>query len=433
MSELDPRASVANAYERIAADGRAGIWIELVAREQALVAAETVWRRQQDGETLPLAGLTMAAKGNMDVVGLRTTAGCPSYGAIATRSGAAVRRLEAAGAVVVGVTNLDQFATGLVGTRSPYGACPNSAWPDLVAGGSSAGSAVAVATGMVDIALGTDTAGSGRIPAAANGIVGFKPTRGWISAAGVVPACQSIDCVSVFARTVKEAYAAVLAGAGPDPDDPWSRSPAPASAAEGPDGRPVRIGIPSLAGLVLDKPFTPVDFLRGARAIAEAVGGELVGIDLDPFLAAGDLLYEGAFVAERYAAVGSFIESHPDGLDPVVAGIITRAGTIPAWKLAADRTELERLRLLTQPAWHDVDIVVVPTASRIPSPAEVIADPLGPNRELGRYTNFVNLLDLCALSLPVGPATPEHPPLSLSLVAPAWHDPLLADLGARLA
>jgi allophanate hydrolase len=427
MAELDPPAAVEAALARIDADGRDGIWIELVPRARALAAAQAVQAKLRDGDVQPLAGRTLAVKANVDVAGLRTTAACPSFGRVAAVSATVVRRLEAAGAVVVGVTNLDQFATGLVGTRSPYGICPNPRWPDLVAGGSSSGSAAAVAAGLVDLGLGTDTAGSGRVPAAANGIVGLKPTRGWLSTAGVVPACQSLDCMSIFATTVDEAWAATLAAAGTDADDPWSRPPGGPAAPR--PLRPLRIGVPAPDDLVLGPPFTSADFGRAFEALAGTVAAELVEVRLEPFLEAGRLLYGGGFVAERYAAVGGFVASGPDGLDPTVAAIITGAGSIPAWKLAADRTRLEELRHQTLPVWGAVDVLVLPTVSRLPTPAEVAAEPLAVNTELGRYTTFANLLDLCALTIPVGEARPDHPPLSLSLLAPAWQDGLLQGLG----
>ncbi|MCU1487478.1 MAG: amidase [Actinomycetia bacterium] len=392
---MNPREAVDAAYERIAADGRDGIWLSLVDRSAALAAAARA--------TGPLAGRTLAVKGNIDLAGLRTTAGCPSYGSVAERSATVVRRLEAAGAIVVGSTNLDQFATGLVGTRSPYGVCPNAWWPELVSGGSSSGSAVAVAAGLVDLALGTDTAGSGRVPAAANGIVGLKPTRGRLSTAGVVPACASLDCVSVFARSVDEAALAADVATAFDHADPWSRRADPSPVVTQPRiGRTPGLDVPGL------------------------------DVDLEPFLAAGALLYEGAFVAERYAAVGEFVASGAEGLDPVVASIILAARDLPAWQLARDHTELERLRRLTEPVWADIDVLVVPSVPRIPTVAEVLADPIGANSALGTYTNFVNLLDLCALTIPVGPPTPEAPPPSVTLIAPAWSDQLLVEVARDL-
>lgn len=432
---FDPRASVERAYERIAADGRPGIWIDLLDRSDALAAADAVAERLASGIDQPLAGRTLAVKGNIDVRGLRTTAGCPTYGTVAGSSAAVVRHLEAAGVVVIGTTNLDQFATGLVGTRSPYGAAPNAHWPRLVSGGSSSGSAVAVAAGHVDLALGTDTAGSGRVPAGCNGIVGVKPTKGRLSTSGVVPACHSLDCVSVFARSVREAVLAADLASGPDPLDPWSREPAPAEPALADrlrSGRPVRVGRPRDEDLVLDGAVTPARFDAALDTFAATVGAEVVEVDLRPFVEAGRLLYDGAFVAERYAAVGAFVESDPGGLDPVVRDIVLAAGRLPAWRLAQDRTALERLRQRGAPAWQDVDVLVVPTAVRVPTREEVEADPVGVNTELGRYTNFVNLLDLCGITLPVGDPLPDHPPVSLTLLAPAWSDGALASLASSV-
>lgn len=390
--------AVEAAYERIERDGEPGIFIELIPQDRALAAARVVEDRIANGERLPLAGRTTAVKGNIDVAGYRTTAGCPAYGSVARQSAACVRALEASGAVVVAITNLDQFATGLVGTRSPYGICPNANWPGLIAGGSSSGSAVAVARGLVDLALGTDTAGSGRVPAAANGIVGVKPTRGWVSTTGVVPACRSIDCVSVLARTVEEGIEAVRLIAGYDPDDPWSR-PAPVNVAPNP---------------------TP------------CIGGIDRAFDVEPFLAAGELLYGGAFLAERYDAVGEFIESHRTEVDDVVAEIILTAGHLPAWKLTRDRTELARLRQKTRSTWDRFDVIALPTVPAIPTIDAVCADPIVRNNELGVYSTFVNLLDLCALTIPLSYATPEGPPASVTLAAPAWQDATLITAAQRV-
>ena len=383
-----PSDAVAAAYERIERDGEAGIFIELVDRDQALDAASAVEAALIDGVPQPLAGRTVAVKGNIDVAGRRTTAGCPSFGEVAAQSAACVRALERAGAIVVAIANLDQFATGLVGTRSPYGICPNARWPGLVSGGSSSGSAVAVARGLVDLGIGTDTAGSGRVPAAANGIIGLKPTRGWISAAGVVPACQSLDCVAVFARNVEEASVATHLMAGHDRDDPWSRR-------------------------AVDVPTT----------LTPRIGGIDGPFDLEPFLAAGRL---------RYAAVGAFIEAHRSEVDDVVAEIILGARDLPAWQLARDRTELERLRQLTLPTWDDFDVIAIPTVPSVPTVAAVLADPIERNNALGTYTTFANLLDLCALTVPVGGASAMAPPSSITLLAPAWRDAVLVSAARRV-
>jgi allophanate hydrolase len=408
--------AVAKALDRIADDGRPGVWITLVDAEVAMAAARAVDDRRARGADLPLVGTTLAVKDNIDVAGLPTTAGCPAFSYRPVADAPVVAALTAAGAVVIGKTNLDQFATGLGGVRSPYGIPPNAFDAGLIPGGSSSGSAVAVATGMVDLALGTDTAGSGRVPAACNGIVGAKPTRGRLSTRGVVPACRSLDCVSVFATDATAAARAVALAAGPDVADPWSRS-APLAV----PGRPLRVGVPAA-----------LDDVPGGLDAVRASGAELVDVDITRFLAAGDLLYGGAFVAERYEAVGAFVDAHRDEVHPVVGEIIAAAGRLPAWQVFRDRTELTRLQSLTAPVWDRIDVLAVPSVPRVPTVAEALAEPLLVNSMLGTYTNFVNLLDLCALTLPVGPPSSSGPPPSITVIAPAWSDDVLVNLAAGL-
>jgi allophanate hydrolase len=432
--------AVEAALARIAADERPGIWIHLVDPARVRADAAEVDRRVAAGEELSLAGLTVAVKDNIDVAGIPTTAGCPAFAYRPRLSAPAVAALVRAGAVVVGKTNLDQFATGLVGVRSPYGRCPNAWWPRLVSGGSSSGSAVAVAAGLVDIGLGTDTAGSGRVPAAANGIVGLKPSRGRISTEGVVPAMASLDCVSVFARAVAPADAVAVAATARG--GPWS-----AERRGGCGDGPMRLGVPRLHVADFDgDPRGPARFAAAVDRLRAAVAGAVaVEADIGPFVAAGDLLYEGAFVAERYAAVGPFIDDHRDEVDPVVGAIIAAAGRLPAWQVYRDGAELRRLRARTEELWRHVDVLVVPTVARLPTVEEVEAEPFAVNLMLGRYTQFVNLLDLCALTIPVpgprpadraggpGGAPPgrEGPPASLTLVAPAGADALLSRVGRQ--
>jgi allophanate hydrolase len=417
------------AFARIDADGRDGIWITLVDRRDALAAARAVDESVARGDDRPLAGLTLAVKDNIDVGGLPTTAGCPAYAYRPTEDAPVIGRLLAAGAVVVGKTNLDQFATGLVGVRSPYGICPNAHWPGLIAGGSSSGSAVAVAAGMVDIALGTDTAGSGRVPAACNGIVGLKPTRGRLSARGVVPACRSLDCVSVFARTIEVADRAAAIAAGVDPGDPWSRIPP--TVLSGAGDRPV-VGAPHVSSLDFDGDPGGPDRFRAARSAMVDAGVDVVDVDIEPFVAAGRLLYGGAFVAERYEAVGQFVDSHPDDVHPVVGAIIAAAGTVPAWALFRDRTALAGLAGPAALALAGLDAIAVPSVPRVPTVEEVLASPVDVNAMLGIYTNFVNLLDLAAVTLPVGQVTAKGPPPSVTLVGPAWSDDRLVTIASRL-
>ncbi len=408
----------AEALRRIGAADRPEIWTSL--RDEAALAAGP-------GRAGPLAGRTLAVKDNIDVAGLPTTAACPAFAYTAERSAPAVERLEAAGATVLGKTNLDQFATGLVGTRSPYGAVRDARRPEYVSGGSSSGSAVAVALGLADLALGTDTAGSGRVPAAFQGVVGVKPTRGLVPTRGVVPACVSLDCVTVLARSLGPALEASAVVAGPDPADPHSRA-APPDAPLAAPATP-RIAVPSPRHLHDLSPHAAAAFAAAAAGFA-AAGGELVTLDdLDAFFAAGELLYGGAFIAERYAAVGEFIAAQPDACDPVVASLVLAAANIPATALVADRERLAGLALEVREALHGVDALLTPTAPFQPTIAAVAADPIGLNGRLGRYTTPANLLDLCALALPAGEA--DGGQFGVQLLAPAFHDAVIADIAAR--
>jgi len=418
---LSATASVERALDRIRRDDRPGIWIERVAPEVVRADAARVDRAAAAGADLPLAGVTLAVKNNLDVRGIRTTAGCPSFGRVADAHAPVVQQLVDAGAVVMGVTNLDQFATGLVGTRSPYGICPNAHWPGLVSGGSSSGSAVAVAAGHVDLALGTDTAGSGRVPAAANGILGVKPTRGRLSTDGLIPACESFDCVSLFARG-----AALLARALA------VVSPAPPAAASRSSVAGLRVALPDPDDLTFDGDAGAAErFARASARLVSSIQARTTAVDLQPFLATGRLLYEGAFVLERYDAVGDFVDAHPDDIDPVVYSIIHAARDIPRAGLERDRLDLDRRRASTAVLWSHADVLLVPTVPRLPTVAEVQAAPIAVNSMLGTYTNFVNLLDLCAISIPVAdPDDGDHPPASLMLLAPAGQDELLLDVAA---
>ncbi|MFE4825427.1 allophanate hydrolase [Streptomyces sp. NPDC056672] len=430
------------AYERIARVDRPEIWITL--RPQAEVEAEA---RALDaradagaaadaravgmsGDPLPLAGRLLAVKGNIDVAGLPTTAGCPSYAYLPERDAPAVARLREAGALVLGTTNMDQFATGLVGTRSPYGAVRAAHAPERVSGGSSSGSAVAVALGIVDLALGTDTAGSGRVPAAFNGIVGLKPSRGLVPTEGVVPACASLDCVTVFARTLPEARSALALMSVPPGREAPHRTPGP-----------WRVAVPPPDSLgPLDDGWA--EAYEAAAARLAAAGARLMPLDPTPFTEAGALLYEGAFVAERYTAVGAFVDAHTDDahtgdthtgaadLDPTVAGIIRRARDIPAHRLYADQARLDSLRTAALGALGDADALLLPTAPGHPTLAEVAADPLGANARLGRFTNSTNLFDLAAVAVPGGEVRGH--PFGVMLIGAAGTDERLAGLAALL-
>jgi allophanate hydrolase len=420
--------AVTASLARIAADDRPGVWISRVDPDTALAAARDVDARCAGGIDLPLAGTTLAVKDNIDVAGLPTTAGCPAFAYRPTVHAPVVAALTAAGAVVIGKTNLDQFATGLVGVRSPYGIPANACDDSLVPGGSSSGSAVAVATGMVDLALGTDTAGSGRVPAACNGIVGVKPTRGRVSTRGVVPACRSLDCVSVFGIDIAAAARAVALAAGPDPADPWSASAPLARVPE----RPLRLGVPDVATLTFDGDAAGRGRFADAVAAIETLDVVTEEADLAPFVEAGALLYGGSFVAERYEAVGPFVDAHRDAVHPVVGEIISAGGRLPAWQVFRDQTIRRAVRTATAPVWDAVDVLVVPSVPRVPTIAEACAEPVAVNSMLGTYTNFVNLLDLCAVTVPVGAAAPGGPPPSVTLIGPAWSDDVLVSLASQL-
>jgi allophanate hydrolase len=411
--------------------GQAAAWIDQVPAADLLALAGGLERRGP--EDLPLWGVPVAVKGNMDLAGLPTTAACPGYAAgPAERHAPALSRLVAAGAMPVGTTNLDQFATGLVGTRSPFGVPHAVGHPGWVSGGSSSGSAVVVAQGDVPVALATDTAGSGRVPAALNGIAALKPTRGRIGTTGVVPACSSLDCLATFAATPAEAARVAALMAGPDADDPWSRTaPDRPAAWSQPPGRPPRVGVPAAAS----RWFAGDDLAAAAHAAAEeamaALGWELVEVDLTLFLAGGELLYGGAFVAERFTAVGETVLRGLPGLDPVVAAIVAAAGDIPAWRAFADIERIRALRAETRPVWAAVDALALPV---VPAPVrieDVSADPLGTNRALGTYTTFANLFDLCAAVAPVAPRA-DGLPWGVQVLAPAFADEAVADLAHEL-
>lgn len=413
------------AYARIEAVARPEIWIDLRPQDEVEAEARALAARVAAGEHLPLAGRLLAAKGNIDVAGLPTTAGCPAYAYHPEADAPAVARLRAVGAIVLGTTNLDQFATGLVGTRSPHGAVRNAHDTERISGGSSSGSAVAVALGIVDLALGTDTAGSGRVPAAFNGIVGLKPTRGLVPTAGVVPACASLDCVTVFARTLPEAEQALSFMASPaDRDLPPLPQRKPG---------PWRVAVPSRDQLgELDEGWA--EAYEAAVEQLVTAGASIHPIDLTPFTEAAAMLYEGAFVAERYTAVGAFVDKLTSeggaDLDPTVAGIITRARDIPAHQLYTDQDRLAALRARAEAELADADALLLPTTPGHPTLAEVAADPLGANARLGRFTNSTNLFDQAAVAVPAGEA--NGLPFGVMLIGPAFTDERLARIADLL-
>jgi len=410
---------VRTAYAAITAVDRPEIWIFLRPIDDVLTEAVAVDAALAAGQDLPLAGLVAAVKNNIDIAGLPTTAACPAYAtAPAVADAPVVARLRAAGAVVLGATNLDQFATGLVGTRSPFGAVRDARRLEHISGGSSSGSAVAVALGLADIGVGTDTAGSGRVPAALQGIVGIKPTPGLVLNDGVVPACRSYDCVTVMARDIDTADVAmgVMAGrARPFPPDAPLAAPPNAT-----------VAIPrELPGL--SEPWRSAFRDACDRLVKHAVS--LREIDLVPFLEAARLLYDGGLVAERHEAVGTFVDAHRTEVDPTVGAIVSAAGEIRATDLLADRVRLAELTATALAEMSGSDALLVPTTTSHPTIAEVQADPFAVNSALGVYTSFCNLMDLCAVAVPAG--TADGSQFGVTVVARSGADAVALDL-ARL-
>lgn len=427
--ELHPTALVEDLLARMDRCPLPNIWIHRLDPENILAQARQL--EKVDPGRLPLYGIPFAVKDNIDVAHEPTTVGCPDFTFVPEASAAVVELLTAAGAILVGKTNLDQFATGLVGTRSPYGPVPNPFDPAYISGGSSSGSAVAVAAGLVSFALGTDTAGSGRIPAAFCNVVGLKPSRGLISARGVFPACRSLDCVSIFALTVDDAQTVLQACARFDPQDAYARPAPPGWDACAPPG-PFRFGLP--------QPHQRQFFgdtageARFAEAIQtlEASGGQAVLLDFAPFMESASLLYQGPWVAERLVAVQPFIHEQPDALLPVIRAIIAGGADYSAADLFRGHYRLQELRRQVEPLWQQMDLLVVPTAGTIYTQAQVAAAPIALNNDLGTYTNFANLLDLCALALPNG-FRPDRLPVGITLLAPAFLEHRLTAIGAAFA
>lgn len=401
------------------------VFISVADDELAEGWADGIDRR--DPAEVPLRGLVFAVKDNIDVAGLPTTAGCPAFAYRPTRSATVVDQLLAAGAIPVAKTNMDQFATGLVGTRSPYGTPSNPHNPDHVPGGSSSGSAVAVARGLVDFALSTDTAGSGRVPAAFCGIVGLKPTCGLISTTGTVPAVRSADCVSIMARDVEAARRVLEHAAGFDQADPFSRpTTLPRERTRG-DVRLGRVSADALASAGAT-PEVVAAYEQAVRVMSDPAAAH--DVDLGPFLEVGDLLYSPPWVAERTASVGDFIEEHRDEVDPVVASIIDTGRNIDAAAVHRARYRLAELRRECEQTWDRVDVLVLPTVPRAALLSDVAADPVGVSSELGRFTTFANLLDLGAISMPTAARDGHGVPLGVTLYAPAFCEASLIELAA---
>ncbi len=424
---LRPREVVDGVLARIAARGDDKVWIYRAARAALEAHADELERRGPAG--LPLYGIPFAVKDNIDVAGQATTAACPEFAYSPAASSPVVRALVDAGAIAIGKTNLDQFAAGLVGTRTPYGACTNPFDPRYVSGGSSSGSAVAVAAGLASFALGTDTAGSGRVPAAFNNIVGLKPTRGALSTRGMVPACRSLDCVSIFALTTEDARAVFAVARGFDERDPWSRLPAAAALPDAIAG--CRIGVPRASQLEFFGNREAERLFGAALAALGRSGAHRVEIDFAPFLEVARLLYGGPWVAERYLAIREFFDRRPEAVFPVTREILAGAAKYSAADAFAAEYRLQDIRRALAPVWREIDFLVTPTAGTIYTIAEVNADPVALNTNLGYYTNFMNLLDLAAIALPAG-FQANGLPFGVTLAAPAFTDEGLCRLGGAL-
>jgi allophanate hydrolase len=421
-----PEEIVARSYARIRAHDDPAIFITL--RGEAEVRDEARALARSGSTALPLFGLPVAVKDNIDVAGLPTTAACPAFLYRPAQDATAVARLRAAGALVLGKTNLDQFATGLVGVRTPYGIGRNLFDPKLIPGGSSVGSALSVGAGLVPLALGTDTAGSGRVPAAFSNIVGLKPSRGLVSNAGVVPACRTLDCVSVFALTVDDAVAMLDAMAGPDTADPYSRSFPPRTVAPMPEG--VRLGVPIKGQRLFFGDQQSASAYEAALVRLDGLGARIIEIDMEPFYATARLLYEGPWITERYLAVKDLVASEPDSMHPVTRQIVLAGSHGTAADVFAAFYQLEELRRITERSFRAVDALVLPTAPTIYTIEQVLHDPIRLNSRLGTYTNFVNLLDLCGLAVPASMRA-DGTPFGITLLAPAGADAALAAIGRR--
>lgn len=419
-SGTKPSDVVEDVYTRIETEGMRPVWISLVPRARALKRAQDLLTN--DRRSLPLYGVPFAVKDNIDAAGMETTAGCPAFAYRPNHSATVVRRLEEAGAILIGKTNMDQFATGLVGVRSPYGACSSVFSSEHISGGSSSGSAVVVAKGLVSFSLGTDTAGSGRVPAAFNNLVGLKPTRGAISTSGVIPACRSLDCISIFAATCGDTKSIFEQARGFDAADSYSRCWKEAAGLW--LGNAPRFGVPHESQLEFFGDEAARDLYFESIGALEDLGGRRVEIDLTPFRAAADLLYAGPWVAERLAAIESFFAEHAEEIDPVVRGIISGGTKYSAVDCFNAQYRLSELRRETSDILKTVDFLLLPTSPTTYKIAEVDADPIRLNSNLGYYTNFVNLLDLAAVALPAG-FRPNGLPFGVSLIGPKFSDTAL--------
>lgn len=420
-AELDPGTVVAELRRRADRFAQHAVWIHRL--PEATLDAHVQRVARLDHDVAPLKGVPFAIKDNIDLAHTPTTAACPAYAYTPASSATVVQRLLDAGAIPLGKTNMDQFATGLVGTRSPYGEVRNAVHPDYIAGGSSSGSAVAVKLGLAAFALGTDTAGSGRVPAAFNGIVGFKPTRGWWSTCGVLPACRSLDCVSVFTHTVADAREVASVVVGFDPRDPFSRH----VDFTGFDAGNPRFGYASPSSL----PFIDEAYRACYAAFIDTLPGTRQVVDMEPFYAAGKMLYEGPWLSERYAAVGDFLVSNADAVHPITREVVNGGKSATATEVFQAQYRLAALRREAETVFDDIDVLALPTTPTLYTRREVSQAPFETNARLGTFTNFVNLLDLTAVAIPAG-ETPAGLPFGVTLTALAGRDHALLNTAAVL-
>ncbi len=422
-----PADIVREVYRRIDAVGDPAIFIHLRPMEDVIAEADALPARS---DAYSLWGVPFVAKDNIDVAGIPTTAACPAYAYTPDKDAFVVAKLRAAGALVIGKTNLDQFATGLVGVRSPYGVPKNAIDPEIVPGGSSSGSGVAVGHGFVTFSLGTDTAGSGRVPAALNNIVGLKPSLGALSATGVVPACRTLDTISIFAANVSDAFAAFQAASAEDTQDAYSKkiavgqlSPAPST---------FRVGVPDAKSRIFFGDTVQATSFSDSLEKLKSLGASVIELDFSPFYAVAEMLYEGAWVAERYTVVEDLMRNTPDVLHPTTAKIIGAAETLSAADAFRGIYRLKELERAAQELMDQVDLLCVPTIPTFYSVADLKADPVTPNSNLGTYTNFVNLLDMCGIAVPSEPRSDGRPG-SITLLAPSGQDALVASLASTFA
>lgn len=421
----DPTALLEQQRQALQTDDTAWISIATAAQLQSQIDALKALEAKVGRAQLPLFGIPFAVKDNIDVAGFATTAACPAFAHDALHDAEAVKRLKQAGAIVLGKTNLDQFATGLVGTRSPYGVVPNTFDPTLISGGSSSGSASIVARGLVPFALSTDTAGSGRVPAAFNQIVGLKPTPGAVPGTGLVPACRTLDCIGVLALNVADSALVMSIMEGPDGIDSYAR-PRPFV------GKPQALS--SLRVAVPDERKLSADYEAAFTAFIERLQPQTAGVQtlaFDTLFEVANLLYYGPWVAERVVGARSIYEQQPEALLPVIQQVLDVHQRFNAADTFAAQYKLQDLKQKAEKIWDMVDVLCVPSAPRHPSIAEVQADPIAVNSEMGTYTNFVNLLGWSAIAIPAS-QLPNGLPFGITLIAPAWREPDLVRWAQQL-